>query len=77
MDDVAGRGSGRHVQQVRSPVIVMSDIVVTQGRTAGYFLAAILGIFAAWLVTATVDATKQAMRPSFTPQALVQGGQPR
>jgi hypothetical protein len=53
-----------------------SDIIITQSRTAGYFLACMIGIFAAWLVTATVDATKQAMRPRFTPQALVQGGQP-
>lgn len=51
-----------------------SSIIVTQSRTAGYMLAAVLGIFSAWLMTATVDAAKQALRPTYAPQAIVQVG---
>lgn len=56
----------------------MGDITITHSRSAGYFLSALLGIFSAWLVTATVDAVKQtiAIHQPYRGQAVVSQGEP-
>jgi hypothetical protein len=53
---------------------VLGNIIITHNRAFGIFLSVVIGMMGALLATATVDAAKQALRPtSYVPQAIVRG----
>jgi hypothetical protein len=65
-------------KEVQLPKLTTETILysmedVASQKDYGYFLAAVIGLFSAWLATATVDAAKLAMRPTYVPQAITQG----